>query len=99
MSNQPGAPHCNGAKYIIVLPTTHHTLLAEKALQAANVRCLPVPKPQKAVSDCGMALQIEAGDLSAALEILDKQEMRSRVFVKTADDGITPWESHQEDER
>jgi hypothetical protein len=97
MSNQARQSARASAKYIIVLPTTHHTLLAEKALHAANVRSLTVPKPQKAVSDCGLALQIEPDDLHAAMEILTARKMRFKVFAKKADGDIEPLKSNQED--
>lgn len=78
------------SKCILVLPTTHHTLLAEEALRSANVRYLPVPKPQKAVSDCGMAIRIEFGDLLRAAEALERMEVR--FFLQKTDDEIEPIE-------
>lgn len=77
-----------GSKCILVLPTTHHTLLAEEVLRSANIRCLPVPKPQKAVSDCGMAIQMECDDLSQAARAL--KHMDVKFFLRKADDEIEP---------
>ncbi|MBI5117660.1 DUF3343 domain-containing protein [Candidatus Poribacteria bacterium] len=79
------------AKYIFVLPTTHHTLLAEEILQSLNVHYLPVPKPHKAVSDCGMAIQIEACDLAHACEALKSENLSVRVFVKKDTGEIQPF--------
>ena len=81
-----------GAKCILVLPTTHHTLLAEEVLQSIDVRYLSVPKPQKAVSDCGMAIQIEAVDLAGAADALRKKKMSVDFFLKNAYDEIEPIE-------
>ena len=82
----------DGSKYILVLPTTHHTLLAESLLQSANIHYLPVPKPQKAVSDCGMAIQIEAGDGVRAADVLKNKKLKVKFFLKTDDDEIEPVE-------
>ena len=87
MSDTSHAPESQRtSKCILVLPTTHHTLLAEQALQSANIRYLPVPKPEKATSDCGMAIQIEYDSLPQAAATLE--EMDVKFFLKTADDGI-----------
>jgi hypothetical protein len=67
---------------ILVLPTTHHTLLAEEILQSVNIRYLSVPKPHKAVSDCGMAIQIGARDVARASEALKKERLAVKVFIK-----------------
>ncbi len=80
----------SASKCILVLPTTHHTLLAEEALRSTNVRYLTVPKPEKTVSDCGMAIRIECGDLSRASEALERMEVK--FFLQTAYDEIEPIE-------
>lgn len=69
-------------EYILVLSTTHHTLLAEEILRSVNIRYLPIPKPLKAVSDCGMAIQIDVRDLSRACDALKNESLAVRVFVK-----------------
>jgi hypothetical protein len=88
-SDTPPSPNKTIA-CILVLPTTHHTLLAESILQAENIRYLPVPKPQKAVSDCGMAIQISLGDVSHALAALREQKLSVKAFVKRKDGGVEP---------
>jgi len=75
-------------KCILVLSTTHHTLLAEEKLQSQNIRYIPIPKPQKAISECGMALQIKHGDLRRAATAL--QAMDVRFFLRRGDDEIEP---------
>ncbi len=79
-------------KCVLVLPTTHHTLLAEKVLQSVNVRYLTIPKPQKAVSDCGMAIQIGASDGVRAGDALKKKKLKVKFFLKNDDDEIEPFE-------
>jgi hypothetical protein len=71
---------------ILVLPTTHHTLLAEEILQSENIRYTPIPKPQKAVSECGMALQIRRSKLAQAAKALKKMEVK--FFLRNANDEI-----------
>jgi hypothetical protein len=73
-----------------VLPTTHHTLLAEEALRSENIRYLPVPKPEKIASDCGMAIRIEGGDFGRAAKALARMDVK--FFRKEADDKIEPIE-------
>lgn len=82
----------DGSKCILVLPTTHHTLLAEKVLQSINVRYLTIPKPQRAVSDCGMAIQIMGDDLKRAADALRKEKMAVKFFLKKTEDEIEPIE-------
>ncbi len=73
-----------------MLPTTHHTLLAEETLRSENIRYLPVPKPEKIASDCGMAIRIESGDLGRAARALAQMDVK--FFRKNADDEIEPIE-------
>ncbi len=80
----------DGSKCILVLRTTHHTLLAEEILQRVDIRYLPIPKPQKAVSDCGLAIQIESDDLARAADALKGEEMTVKFFLKKADNEIEP---------
>jgi hypothetical protein len=65
-----GGPTC-----ILVLPTTHHTLAAEETLRSANIHNLPVPKPSKAASDCGMAIRIKHCDLARAAKALERMDV------------------------
>ncbi len=79
-------------KCILVLPTTHHTLLAEKVLQSVNVRYLTIPKPLKAVSDCGMAIQISGADIEKAAGALRREKMAVDFFLEVSEDEIQPIE-------
>lgn len=88
--HQNATPSDEPPKYILVLPTTHHTLLAENLLQSVNVRYLPVPKPQKALSDCGMAVEISADDLEQAREVLTKRALDVKIFLKDRRGEVKP---------
>jgi len=43
---------------VIVFPTTHLTLGAEKSLEKAGIQYRTVMKPRKISSDCGLAIRI-----------------------------------------
>lgn len=46
---------------VIVFPTTHLTLSAEKSLEKAGIGHRTIMKPRRISSDCGLAIRIEAG--------------------------------------
>jgi hypothetical protein len=45
---------------LILFPTTHLTLSAEKTLEKAGIRHRTVLKPRMISSDCGLAIRIDA---------------------------------------
>lgn len=71
---------------ILVLPTTHRTLLAEEILQSENIRYSPIPKPLKAISECGMALRLQYESLSQAAKSLEKMDVT--FYLQKADGEI-----------
>ena len=82
--------HRSDPEPLLILPTTHHTLLAEEALRSENIRYLPVPKPDKIASDCAMAIRIDGGDLRRAAKALEKMDVK--FFLTGVDGAITPIE-------
>ena len=55
---------------VIVFPTTHLTLQAEKSLEKAGVEHRTVMKPRKISSDCGLAIRIDPKSLPGSREAL-----------------------------
>jgi hypothetical protein len=68
---------------IIVFPTTHLTLSAEKSLETAGVEHRTIMKPRRVSSDCGLAIRVDSGSLDASRQAL------------TAD-GLLPARFYQE---
>ena len=48
---------------LIVFPTTHMTLSAEKFLEDESVHYRTVMKPRAISSDCGLAIRIDGGSV------------------------------------
>jgi hypothetical protein len=71
---------------LVVFPTTHLTLKAEKVLEEASIRFRTIMKPRKISSDCGLAIRVGEGDLE-----------RSRDAILSA--GLTPAGFYRETDR
>lgn len=48
---------------ILLLPTVHHVLAAEKRLLAHGIACALIPTPQELSRECGMSLEVDVADL------------------------------------
>lgn len=59
-----------GRRALLLFPTIHHVLAAERALKAGGVAPDLVPVPKEISSDCGMAIAVAAADRPRALELL-----------------------------
>ena len=46
---------------VVVFPTTHLTLSAEKSLEKAGIEHRTIMKPRRISSDCGLALRVDSG--------------------------------------
>lgn len=55
---------------VIVFPTTHLTLSAEKSLERAGISHRTIMKPRRISSDCGLAIRVESGSLDSCREAL-----------------------------
>lgn len=74
---------------VIVFPTTHLTLSAEKSLDNAVITYKTIMKPRRISSDCGLAIRIPASSLDASREALVSDGfVPARFFQET--DG--QWE-------
>ena len=62
---------------VLIFPTTHLTLLAEKSLERAGIKYRTVMKPRKISSDCGLAIRVDPASL---------QRCREAVLA----DGVVP---------
>ena len=68
--------HQSASKIILVFPSIHHVLRAEKAL---NKRDLPfdlIPVPKEVNPDCGMAVEIESSDQAMVGRVLDEAGLK-----------------------
>lgn len=53
---------------VVVFPTTHLTLSAEKSLEKAGIEHRTIMKPRRISSDCGLAIRITSGSLEGSRE-------------------------------
>ena len=67
---------------VIVFPTTHLTLSAEKSLGRAGVDHRTIMKPRRISSDCGLAIRIDPGSLKSCREALTADGLLPVRFFK-----------------
>ena len=68
---------------LIVFPTTHQTLSAEKSLEKAGVEHRTIMKPRRISSDCGLAIRIDAESLESSLAALSAERLLPvRIFTE-----------------
>ncbi|AEH44957.1 hypothetical protein Thein_1086 [Thermodesulfatator indicus DSM 15286] len=63
-------------KVILLFPSIHYVLKAEKILKKEGVNLDLVPVPKEISSDCGMALEIKKDDLPLALKTLASKNLK-----------------------
>lgn len=74
---------------VIVFPTTHLTLSAEKSLEKAGIEHRTIMKPRRISSDCGLAIRVDPGSLDSCREALTEDGLLpARFFRETGGD----WE-------
>lgn len=52
--------------WILVFASIHHVLAAERALRDRQLWCDLIPTPRDVGSDCGMVIELRAGDWGEA---------------------------------
>jgi len=65
---------------VLLFTTIHDVMRAEKLLKQAALWRDLIPTPRQLSSDCGMALELRAADLAAALAHLIVGGPRPRVY-------------------
>ena len=74
---------------MVVFPTTHLTLKAEKALDKEGLSYRTVLKPRKISSDCGLALRIDEADVQKCRDALHLDSLTPAGFYR---ESINGWE-------
>jgi len=67
---------------VIVFPTTHLTLSAEKSLEAASIEHRTIMKPRRISSDCGLAIRVASDYLDSCREALTVDGILPARFFK-----------------
>ncbi len=62
--------------YLLLFPSVHYVLKAERLLKAAGILTEMIPVPKEIKGDCGMALVIRAEDLEAVSRLLNDGNLR-----------------------
>lgn len=79
-----------GEKIILLFPTTHETLLAEKIFKANTIRVKPRIKPRAISSQCGIGLEADEERLACILSICEENKFSlPGVFKESEGKG---WE-------
>lgn len=78
---------------VIVFPTTHLTLSAEKSLENAGVEHRTVMKPRRISSDCGLAIRVGSDSLHRCAEAITADGLLPARFFREAGGE---WECFEE---
>lgn len=75
-----------GDDLLVVFPTTHLTLKAEKVLKGAGISHRTILKPRKISSDCGLAIQLRPGDMGRAAAAFEGADDIPAAFYRSEED-------------
>ena len=78
---------------VIVFPTTHLTLSAEKTLEKAGIEHRTIMKPRRISSDCGLAIRVDSRMLESFREALVADGLLPARFFRE-DEGV--WKCVEE---
>ena len=67
---------------VIVFPTTHLTLSAEKSLEKAGIEHRTIMKPRRISSDCGLAIRVDSRSLDSCQEALTADGLLPARFFR-----------------
>ena len=67
---------------VIVFPTTHLTLSAEKSLEKACIGHRTIMKPRRISSDCGLAIRIDSASFDSCKEALTSDGLLPVRFLQ-----------------
>ena len=67
-------------KVILLFPSIHYVLKAEKILKKQGVPLELIPVPKELSGDCGMALRIEEDSLQKALASLPQNLSPQKIY-------------------
>ncbi|OAG27510.1 DUF3343 domain-containing protein [Thermodesulfatator autotrophicus] len=74
-------------KVILLFPSIHYVLKAEKVLKKEGLKLDLVPVPKEVSSDCGMALEIEKEALALVLKKLALANLRPSSCQEKTPEG------------
>ena len=62
-------------KALYICATTHGTIRAERTLRRHKINVTVIPVPREVSSECGMAIELEQTDKTAAQKVIKKEEI------------------------
>ncbi len=68
-------------RFIVVFPSTHHALRAERIAREAGVRISMIPVPREVSSDCSMGMQIRPADSDTVEALLNARSTACRFVA------------------
>jgi len=72
---------------LIVFPTTHLTLAAEKVFKGAGIIHRTIMKPRKISSDCGLAVTLEKEQVDRVRALLEDSGHLPATFYGAGENG------------
>jgi hypothetical protein len=67
---------------LLLFPSTHQVIKAEKILLAGRVRCQVIAVPKSISTECGLAIQIGAGQKDRIESMLSEKKMKYSIYEK-----------------
>ncbi|WP_022854171.1 DUF3343 domain-containing protein [Thermodesulfatator atlanticus] len=75
-------------KIILLFPSIHYVLKAEKFAKQAGMPVELIPVPKEISSDCGMALEVEAEELNSLIAFLTERGLKPTSLVRRKEQGF-----------
>jgi len=65
----------NAMKYVLLFDSVHRVIKAEKLLKGKGIKVDLIPVPREINSDCGVAVEVDAGISDKALLLLEESKI------------------------
>ncbi|HXK64897.1 MAG TPA: DUF3343 domain-containing protein [Spirochaetota bacterium] len=73
--------------YLLLLPSVHDVMKAEKILLNAGVNVNVIATPREISHNCGVVIRFESSNLHKLLALLEELPVEKKIFKK-ADDNV-----------
>lgn len=84
--------------YLAVFNSAHRVMKAESILKSRKLPILLIPAPRQLMTDCGLALRMEAGSREEVLRILAEEQLQP-AFVSQFINGCYLNEAEHQGDR
>ncbi len=68
---------------VLLLPSVHDVMKAEKILLAAGVNLNVIATPRELSHNCGVVIRFDCSNLNTLLSLLERLHVEKKIFTKT----------------